>query len=120
MLPVRVPDSFQAPEDREMADKLFVGGISWDTDNDGLREAFEAHGEVTDAAVIRDRETGRSRGFGFVTFANEADAQEALEAMNGVELDGRTINVDAAHDKRGGGGGGGGRGGRGGGRGGRY
>jgi RNA recognition motif-containing protein len=99
-----------------MSNKLFVGGLSWDTDTDGLRSAFEAFGEVTDAVVITDRESGRSRGFGFVTFADGADAKAAMDGMNGAELDGRSLNVNEAHDKRGGGGGGrGGRGGYGGG-----
>ena len=99
-----------------MSNKLFVGGLSWGTDNDGLRAAFEAHGEVTDAVVISDRDTGRSRGFGFVTFANANDAQNAIGAMDGTELDGRTVNVNVAQERsRGGGGGGGGGGGRGGG-----
>ncbi|MCA9686908.1 MAG: RNA-binding protein, partial [Myxococcales bacterium] len=57
-----------------MTKKLFVGSLSWDTDDQGLRAAFEQFGAVEDAKVINDRETGRSRGFGFVTFANEADA----------------------------------------------
>ncbi|TVR05084.1 MAG: RNA-binding protein, partial [Deltaproteobacteria bacterium] len=98
-----------------MQNKLFVGGLSWGTDNDGLREAFEAYGEITEAVVITDRDTGRSRGFGFVTFASEDDAQAAMDAMNGTELDGRTLNVNVAQERRGGGGGGGGgyRGGRG-------
>lgn len=90
-----------------MSNKLFVGSLSWDTDADGLRDAFAAFGDVTDAVVISDRETGRSRGFGFVTFANAADAQSAIEGMNGADLDGRSLNVNEAHDKRGGGGGGG-------------
>jgi RNA recognition motif-containing protein len=94
-----------------MSKKLFVGGLSWNTDDHGLRTAFEAHGEVIDAKVITDRDTGRSRGFGFVTFADAADAQTALDEMNGTELDGRTLNVDVARERRrGGGGGGGGRG----------
>ena len=97
-----------------MGNKLFVGGLSWGTDDDSLRIAFEQFGEVTDSKVITDRETGRSRGFGFVTFASEADAQSAIESMNGTELDGRRLNVNEAQDRRGGGGGGGG-GGRGGG-----
>ena len=97
--------------------KLFVGGLSWGTDDHGLRQAFEEHGEVVDAKVITDRDTGRSRGFGFVTFATDADAEAAMGEMNGTELDGRTLRVDVAHDRRGGGGGGGGgrRGGGGGG-----
>jgi len=93
-----------------MSNKLFVGSLAWATDDIGLRNAFEQFGEVTEAKVITDRETGRSRGFGFVTFADSASAQEALREMNGSQLDGRTLNVDVAQDRRGGGGGGGGGG----------
>ncbi len=95
-----------------MSKKLFVGGLAWATDDQGLRTAFEQYGEVTDAKVITDRDTGRSRGFGFVTFAEGTAADEAVEQMNGAQLDGRTLNVDEARDRRGGGGGGGGGGGR--------
>lgn len=99
-----------------MSKKLFVGGLSWNTDDDALRQAFEQYGDVTDAKVIKDRDTGRSRGFGFVTFENAADSQNAMSEMNGTTLDGRTIKVDSAEEKsRGGGGGGGGFGGGGGG-----
>lgn len=98
-----------------MSKKLFVGGLSWDTDDQGLRNAFAQYGEVTDAKVITDRDTGRSRGFGFVTFADANDADTAINEMNGAQLDGRTLNVNVAQDRREGGGGGGGRGGRGGG-----
>lgn len=102
-----------------MGNKLFVGGLAWATSDEGLREAFEQFGEVTDAKVITDRETGRSRGFGFVTFDQPSDAEAAKDAMDGAELDGRRIRVDIAEDRRGGGGGG--RGGhRGGGGGGGY
>jgi cold-inducible RNA-binding protein len=95
-----------------MSKKLFVGGLSWDTNADSLRTAFEQFGEVTDAAVISDRETGRSRGFGFVTFAEASDADSAIQQMHERELDGRTINVNEAKERapRGGGGGGGGGG----------
>ena len=89
-----------------MTKKLFVGSLSWNTDDQGLSAAFEQFGPIESAKVINDRETGRSRGFGFVTFANEADAQVALEKMNGAQLDGRTLNVNEAQDRRGGGGGG--------------
>lgn len=104
-----------------MAKKLFVGGLSWDTTDDGLRKAFAPFGEVTEAKVITDRETLRSRGFGFVTYAEDAQAAKAMAEMNGKSLDGKSIKVDEAQDKgpRGGGGGGrerGGRGGYGGGR----
>lgn len=93
-----------------MSKKLFVGSLSWNTDDAGLLSAFERFGEVTDAKVISDRETGRSRGFGFVTFADDASADAAMNEMNGSELDGRTINVNEAQERspRGGGGGGGG------------
>ena len=102
-----------------MGNKLFVGSLSWNTTDDGLRDAFAQFGTVTDAKVINDRETGRSRGFGFVTFSDDEQAKSAMDAMNGAELDGRRINVNEAQDKRGGGGGGrGGYGGGGGGRGG--
>ena len=91
-----------------MSKKLFVGGLAWATTDQGLQSAFAAHGEITEAVVITDRETGRSRGFGFVTFVSDGDAQNAISAMNGQELDGRTLNVNEAQDRRGGGGGGGG------------
>ncbi|MEZ0312057.1 MAG: RNA recognition motif domain-containing protein [Myxococcota bacterium] len=100
-----------------MSQKLFVGGLSWDTNDDTLRSAFERFGAVSEAKVIQDRDTGRSRGFGFVTFGSPDDARKAMSEMNGAELDGRTIKVNEAEDKPrgGGGGGGGGRGGYGGG-----
>jgi cold-inducible RNA-binding protein len=96
-----------------MSKKLFVGSLSWDTDDQGLRAAFEAFGPVEDAKVINDRDTGRSRGFGFVTFTSDADADKAIEEMNGAVLDGRTLNVNEAkeRERRSGGGGGGGGGG---------
>lgn len=97
-----------------MSNKLFVGSLSWNTDDRGLEEAFARFGEITDAKVITDRESGRSRGFGFVTFADASAAQRALEEMNGAQLDGRTLNVDLAQER------GGGRRSNGGGRGGRW
>jgi RNA recognition motif-containing protein len=101
-----------------MAKKLFVGSLSWNTTDEGLREAFAPFGEIAEAVVVSDRDTGRSRGFGFVTFEDDEAAEQAVAALNGTELDGRTIRVDVAQAKernRGGGGGGGGRGGYGGG-----
>ena len=103
-----------------MPKKLFVGGLAWGTDDAGLRQAFEAYGSVTEAKVVMDRDTGRSKGFGFVSYTEDAAAEEAKRAMNGAELGGRTIRVDFAIDRRGGergGGGGGGGGGYGGDRG---
>lgn len=97
-----------------MAKKLFVGGLSWDTKDDGFRAAFEVFGEVSEAKVITDRDTGRSRGFGFVTYQNDADAETAQKEMDGTSLDGRSIKVNEAQERAprsGGGGGGGGFGG---------
>ena len=100
-----------------MAKKLFVGGLSWDTTDDGLRQAFVPHGEISEAKVITDRDTGRSRGFGFVTFNRDEDAKTAISKMDGTNLDGKTIKVNEAQEKsprpggRSGGGFGGGRGG---------
>jgi len=100
-----------------MAKKLFVGGLSWDTTDEGLRQAFASYGEITEAKVITDRVTGRSRGFGFVTFAQDEDAKSAISKMDGTSLDGKTIKVNEAQEKsprsggRSGGGFGGGRGG---------
>ena len=95
-----------------MSNKLFVGGLAWATDSEALKTAFSEYGEVEEAKVVTDRDTGRSRGFGFVTFTDEEAAKNAL-ALNGTELDGRTIRVDIASEKRKDGprsGGGGGRG----------
>jgi len=75
--------------------KLFIGSLPWSITNDTLKEMFAAYGEITEAIVINDRETGRSKGFGFITFAKEEDAQKALE-MHGKEIEGRTIVVNVA------------------------
>ena len=101
-----------------MGKKLFVGSLSWDTNDEGLNTAFSPFGEISEAIVISDRYTGRSRGFGFVTFVDDEAADKAIEALNGTELDGRTIRVDVAQAKERSGGGGGGGGDRGGNRGG--
>jgi RNA recognition motif-containing protein len=82
-----------------MSKKLFVGSLSWNTDDHGLREAFAPHGEITEAIVITDRDSGRSRGFGFVTFADGEAADKAVAALNDTELDGRTIRVDVAQER---------------------
>ena len=99
-----------------MSKKLFVGGLSWNTTQEGLREAFERFGALEEVKIITDRDTGRSRGFGFVTFTDDAAAQGAIDELDGTSLDGRSITVSEARDRgprRGGGGGGGGGGGRG-------
>jgi RNA recognition motif-containing protein len=94
---------------------IFVAKLNFATTNDGLRQAFEAFGEVTSASVITDRESGRSKGFGFVEMANDGEANAAIEALNETELDGRTIAVKKAEERENrGGGGGGNRGGGGG------
>jgi len=100
--------------------KLFIGGLSWNTTDDSLRHKFEEFGNVEEAVVVKDRDTGRSRGFGFVRYSSDEEADAALNAMNDQEFDGRRIRVDRASDRGGGGGGGGGRGGGYGGGGGGY
>ena len=90
-----------------MSSKVFVGGLAWATTDDSLRTAFESCGEVVEAKVITDRESGRSRGFGFVTYTSDEGAQAAVDQLSNSELDGRTIRVDIAREQRGGGGGGG-------------
>jgi len=112
-----------------MGNKVFVGGLSWDATDDDLKELFGECGTVTDGVILQDRETGRSRGFGFVTFSSDEEAKAAIEKFHDFEFMGRNLSVNEARPRedrgggggggyRGGGGGGGGRGGGGGGRGG--
>jgi RNA recognition motif-containing protein len=82
-----------------MGKKLFVGGLSWDTTDESLQRAFEPYGEISEAKVITDRDTGRSRGFGFVTFAQDEDAKTAISKMHGTSLDGRNITVNEAQER---------------------
>ncbi len=79
-----------------MQNKLFVGGLPWAVDSERLREVFSQFGEVKDAHVALDRETQRSRGFGFVEFGTDEEAQAAIDAMDGKELDGREVTVNVA------------------------
>ena len=120
-----------------MSTKLFVGNLSFNTTENDLQEAFAAHGQVVEANLMMDRMTGRSRGFAFITYSTPEEAQKAISAMNGAQLDGRALTVNIARPKEdrpagggggrdrgprrdyGGGGGGGGYGGGGGGGGGR-
>ncbi len=110
--------------------KLYVGNLSWNIDEETLRKAFEQFGEIEDVRIITDRETGRSRGYGFITFTDDGEGQTAIDQMDGTELNGRAVKVNVAKERenrgggggrggygggRGGGGGGGGRGGYGGG-----
>lgn len=109
-----------------MASKLFVGGLSWDTTDDSLRAFFSQVGTVVSAQVIMDKFTGKSKGFGFVEMSSDAQAQEAMQKLNGQSLDGRNVAVNEAkpqvprENRFGGGGGGGGYGGGRGGQGGGY
>lgn len=103
-----------------MGKKLYVGNLPYSVSDSDLQRLFEAHGNVVSAQVIMDRDTGRSKGFGFVEMGNDSEAQAAISDMNGKEIDGRSLTVNEARPKpEGGGGGRGGRGGYGGGGGGR-
>jgi RNA recognition motif-containing protein len=99
-----------------MAKNIYVGNLVWDATADDLLALFQEHGQVARAQVITDRETGRSRGFGFVEMDDDAEAQKAIEALNGTQYKGRPLTVNEARprEERGPGGGGGGSGGRGG------
>ncbi|CCU99179.1 unnamed protein product [Malassezia sympodialis ATCC 42132] len=79
--------------------KVYVGNLSWNTTDDGLAEAFSPYGQLTDYIVMKDRETGRSRGFGFVTFMTQQEADAAIMALNEQELDGRRIRVNMANSR---------------------
>lgn len=95
-----------------MSNKLFVGNLSFNTTENDLQDAFGAHGTVVEANLMTDRMSGRSRGFGFVSMSTPEEAQNAISALNGVELDGRALTVNVAkprEERSGGGGGGGGR-----------
>ncbi|HBF23407.1 MAG TPA: RNA-binding protein [Planctomycetes bacterium] len=91
--------------------RIYVGNLPWSVDNDSLRDLFSSYGDVADAVVIRDRETGRSRGFGFVDLSDDEAGNAAIEAMHGTEIEGRDLVVNQAQERKernGGGGGGGG------------
>jgi RNA recognition motif-containing protein len=100
-----------------MGKRLYVGNLPYTTNDGELQQLFEQHGSVTSAQVVMDRDTGRSKGFGFVEMGTDAEAQAAIAALHGAEFGGRTLTVNEARPKPegGGGGGGGGRGGYGGG-----
>ena len=106
-----------------MGSKLYVGNLSYNVDNSVLEQLFSAHGTVQSAEIIQDRDTGRSKGFGFVQMGSDEEAQAAITALNGQQSDGRALTVNEAKPREdrggarsGGGGGGGGYGGGGGGR----
>ena len=96
-----------------MSTKLYVGNLTFATTEDMVRDLFSQHGQVTEAALIMDRVTGRSRGFAFVTMSSPEEAEKAIEALHGKDFDGRALTVNVARpreERPGGGGGGGGRG----------
>jgi hypothetical protein len=103
-----IAEAMEAIENPEPGDRagggvpcrLFVGSLSWDTTNDSLRKAFEKFGPVADAMIVTDRDTGRSRGFGFVTMADRKDAQRAIKDLDDSELDGRRIVVNVATERQ--------------------
>ncbi|QBD79651.1 RNA-binding protein [Ktedonosporobacter rubrisoli] len=82
-----------------MSTKVYVGNLSWGTNEDILRGAFEPYGTVLDAIVLKDRDTGRSRGFGFVTLASPEEANAAINGLDGQELDGKSIKVSIANER---------------------
>ena len=95
-----------------MGSRLYVGNLSWDTNEDTLRNAFSADGRnVKEVHIVTDRDSGRPRGFAFVEMSSDQDAQAATAALDGTDLDGRTIKVNEAKERQERGGGGGGRGG---------
>jgi cold-inducible RNA-binding protein len=102
-----------------MGRRMYVGNLSYNTDESQLRELFGQFGTVADAKIVMDRDTGRPRGFAFVEMSSDAEMAKAIEGLNGRELDGRALNVSEARERTGGGGGGGGGRGFGGGGGGR-
>jgi RNA recognition motif-containing protein len=87
--------------------RIYVGNMSFSTSEQALRSEFEKHGTVDEVTIVTDRETGRPRGFAFVNMPDASEGQAALEAINGTELDGRTLNVSEARPRKEGGGGGG-------------
>jgi RNA recognition motif-containing protein len=97
-----------------MGKKLYVGNLAYGVTNSDLEQMFAAHGTVQSAQIIMDRDTGRSKGFGFVEMSSDAEAQAAIQALNGKESDGRALTVNEARPKTEGGGRGGSGGGRGG------
>lgn len=92
-------DQEDAPR-RGVPSRLFVGGLSWETTTDDLTKRLESFGPVTDVHIVKDRDTGDSRGFGFVTMADRRDAAEAIRKLHGQEFDGRTLVVRLANERR--------------------
>lgn len=99
-IPVSNPGSEQSRAAAPIPCRLFVGGLSWDTTGDTLKAHFESHGQVSSAVVVHDRDTGQSRGFGFVEMQDRKDAAKAVSALNGSDLEGRSIVVNVATERR--------------------
>ena len=91
--------TFEYREDVPLGNKLYVGNIAYEVDTDALNQAFGQYGTVTDCTIIMDRETGRSKGFGFVQMSSDSEAQAALDAMDGAVLEGRPIRVSEARPR---------------------
>ncbi|MBA0703709.1 hypothetical protein Golax_016012 [Gossypium laxum] len=89
----------QPPRVFERAFRVYVGNLPWDVDNARLEQVFSEHGKVVEARVVYDRETGRSRGFGFVTMSSETELNDAIAALDGQSLDGRAIRVNVAEER---------------------
>ena len=85
---------------KEVSMKIYVGSLSFSTTEDGLRAEFQKHGIVDEVTIVADRDTGRSRGFAFVTMPNHAEASAAIDAISGTEIDGRTVNASEARPKK--------------------
>ncbi len=83
-----------------MGKRVYIGNLPWSVATEQLRELFEEHGEVVDAIVMKDRATGRSRGFGFVEMGTEEETQKAIEALNGTEVDGRALVANEARERQ--------------------
>jgi cold-inducible RNA-binding protein len=116
----KVSSHFDSSMQRQGVKNIFVGNLSFNTSEDELRQLFEPYGQVDRVSILTDRETGRSRGFGFVEMSSDEEGEKAIASLNGSQVGGRTLNINEARPKsdRGGGGGGrdrGERGGRGGG-----
>jgi len=82
-----------------MGNRLYVGNLSYDSNKESLRAAFSQFGEVTDVHIVTDRQTGQSRGFGFVTMSSQTEADMAMQSMNGADLDGRRLRVNEAEER---------------------
>ncbi|KAK7316563.1 hypothetical protein RJT34_00122 [Clitoria ternatea] len=91
--------SYSSPSSLPSSNKLFVGGLSWSVDENSLKDAFSSFGDVTEVRIVYDKDSGRSRGFGFVIFSNEDDAKSAKDAMDGKALLGRPLRINFALEK---------------------